>query len=205
MQEEKRTLFCLNKEDYIKVVSRIIKEQLEAIGEDPERDGLKETPLRVAKLFRESLRGYCVEDKPKITVFPNKENYSEMVFDEGYFYSFCEHHLIPFFGKAFIAYIPDKKIVGISKLSRILDHFAAKLQVQERLTKQIAEFLYKELEPLGVAVTLHARHLCREMRGVKKFNAFMTTTEVLGQFRENQITRSEFMSLVQSRLRNGKD
>lgn len=192
----------MNKEDYIKTVGRIVREQLEAIGENPERDGLKETPLRVAKLYRESLRGYCVEDKPKITVFPNEENYDEMVFDEGYFYSYCEHHMIPFFGKAFIAYIPDKKIVGISKLSRILDHFAARLQVQERLTKQVAGFLQEELEPKGVAVLLHARHLCREMRGVKKFKALMTTTEVSGAFKTNPLTRQEFMNLVQSRLKD---
>jgi GTP cyclohydrolase I len=200
MQKQKSTLFCLNKDDYIRTVSKIVRDQIEAIGEDPEREGLKETPLRVAKLLRESLKGYCAEEEPKITTFSNKENYDEMVFDEGYFYSYCEHHMIPFFGKAFIAYIPDKNIIGISKLSRIVDHFAARLQIQERLTKQIAEFLQKRLEPKGVAVVLHARHLCREMRGVKKFNSKMTTTEVLGLFRENPATRQEFLDLVHSRL-----
>jgi len=200
MQNQKSTLFCLNKEDYIKTVSKIVRDLLEAIGEDPEREGLKETPLRVAKLLRESLKGYCAEEEPKITTFSNKENYDEMVFDESYFYSYCEHHMVPFFGKAFIAYIPDKKIIGISKLSRIIDHFAARLQIQERLTKQIAEFLQKNLEPKGVAVVLHARHLCREMRGVKKFDSKMTTAEVLGMFRTNQATRQEFMNLVQNRL-----
>ncbi|MBI2583521.1 MAG: GTP cyclohydrolase I FolE [Candidatus Aenigmarchaeota archaeon] len=194
------SLFCLNREDYIKTVSRIVREQIEAVGEDPDREGLRDTPERVAKLLRESLRGYCAEEEPKVTMFENRENYDEMIFDEGYFYSYCEHHMVPFFGKAFVAYIPDRKIIGISKLSRIVDHFAARLQIQERLTKQIAEFLQEKLEPKGVAVTLHARHLCREMRGVKKYNSKMTTTEVLSAFRTNPLTRQEFMNLVQNRL-----
>lgn len=112
--------------------------------------------------------------------------------------------MIPFFGKVFVAYIPDEKIIGISKLARVVDHFAARLQVQERLTKQIAEYLNEVLKPKGVAVLMNARHLCREMRGIKKLNAMMTTTELLGSFKEDQKTRSEFVWLVQNRLSNGK-
>ena len=197
--------FCKeNKDEYIEEVSKIIKDLLIAIGEDQNREGLKDTPQRVAKMYREILKGYCEEGKPKITIFNNDENYNEMIIDEGYFYSLCEHHMVPFFGKVFVAYIPDKKIIGISKLARVVDHFAARLQVQERLTKQIAEYLQEVLQPKGVAVVMSARHLCREMRGIKKLNALMTTTELLGSFKEDQKTRAEFMGLVQSRLSNEK-
>ena len=193
--------FCTNKEDYHKEVSGLIKGLLVAVGEDPEREGLKETPDRVARMFRETLRGYCDEDMPKITIFENEEHYDQIILDEGYFYSRCEHHLVPFFGQAFIAYIPDKKLIGISKLARVLDFYAARLQVQERLTQQVAQFLQETLEPKGVAVVLHARHLCREMRGVKKHDAFMTTSEMLGSFRTNPQTREEFMGLVHNRMK----
>jgi len=192
--------FCRNEDEYVEEVKKIVKDLLISVGEDVNREGLKDTPRRVAKMYRETLKGYCEEEKPKITVFENDENYNEMVFDEGYFYSFCEHHMVPFFGKAFIAYIPGKKIIGISKLARILDHYASRLQVQERLTQQVAQFLQDVLEPKGVAVVLHARHLCREMRGIRKFKSIMTTSELLGQFQENPQTRAEFMALVQSRL-----
>jgi len=200
--ESKNTLFCLKKEDYIKTVEKLIKELLEAVGENPEREGLKDTPLRVAKMYRETLKGYCEEEKPKITVFNNEEKYTEMIIDEGYFYSMCEHHMVPFFGKVYIAYIPDKKIIGISKLARVVDHYAARLQVQERLTQQIAAYLEEVLEPKGVAVVMHARHLCREMRGIKKLNAHMTTSELLGAFKEDVKTRSEFLGLVHGKLKD---
>jgi GTP cyclohydrolase I len=199
---ENKKNFCRNKEEYIDAVKKIIKELLIVVGEDPEREGLQETPLRVAKMYRETLKGYCDDEKPKITFFDNMENYNEMIMDEGYFYSFCEHHTVPFFGKVFVAYIPDKKIVGISKLARVVDHFAARLQVQERLTQQIAAFLNEELKPKGVAVLMNARHLCREMRGIKKYNALMTTTELTGAFKDDARTRAEFMNLVQGRLNN---
>ena len=193
---------CRN-EDYLTEVSLLIKNLLVAVGEDPTREGLQETPLRVAKMYREVLGGYCRQSEPKITVFENKEGYDEMIIDEGYFYSLCEHHMVPFFGKAFIAYIPQKKIIGISKLARVLDFYATRLQVQERLTQQVAAFLMKVLAPRGVAVVLSARHLCREMRGVKKFGALMTTSELLGQFRDNAQTRQEFMTLIQTKLKQG--
>ena len=191
--------FCKNKEEYVSEVGKIVNNLLIAIGEDIKREGLKDTPKRVAKMYREILKGYCEEEKPKITVFSNDENYNEMIIDEGYMYSLCEHHMLPFFGKVFVAYIPDKKIIGISKLARIVDHFAAKLQVQERLTKQIAEYLNEVLQPKGVAVLMSCRHLCRELRGIKKLNAIMTTTELLGCFKEDSKTRAEFMGLVRSR------
>jgi GTP cyclohydrolase I len=200
--ESKNRLFCLKKEDYLKTVEQLIKSLLEAVGEDPKREGLKDTPLRVAKMYRETLKGYCEEEKPKITVFNNNEGYTEMIIDEGYFYSMCEHHMVPFFGKVYIAYIPDKKIIGISKLARVVDHYAARLQVQERLTQQVATYLQEVLQPRGVAVVMHARHLCREMRGIKKLNAHMTTSELLGTFKSNIKTRSEFLGLVQSRLKD---
>lgn len=198
--DERKTNFCKNPEEYIDKVQKVIKELIETVGEDSSREGLQDTPKRVAKMYRETLKGYCEEEKPKITVFDNEENYNEMVLDEGYFYSFCEHHMIPFFGKAFIAYIPNKKIIGISKLGRILDHYSSRLQVQERLTQQVAGYLQEIMEPRGVAVVLHARHLCREMRGVKKFKSIMTTSELLGNFKTDPQTRAEFMSFVQSRL-----
>lgn len=182
-------------------VSGLIHTLLETVGENPDREGLIETPRRVAKMYQEIFRGYDAAQAPNMTVFANDEGYNQMVLDEGYFYSLCEHHMVPFFGQAFVAYIPEKKIVGISKLGRIVDHYAARLQVQERLTNQIATFLQETLEPKGVGVVLHARHLCREMRGVKKQGAYMTTSAVLGEFHDDAETRAEFMSLVQSRLK----
>lgn len=199
--EEEKVAFCSHHQDeYLQKVAKIVKDLLKATGENPEREGLQDTPLRVARMYRELFKGYCDKEQPKITVFNNEEGYNEMIIDEGYFYSFCEHHMIPFFGQAFIAYIPDKKIIGISKLARILDHYASRLQVQERLTKEVADFLNKALKPKGVAVLLQARHLCREMRGIKKLNALMTTTEVIGAFKNDHKTREEFLGLVRGRL-----
>ncbi|MEK6922496.1 MAG: GTP cyclohydrolase I FolE [Nanoarchaeota archaeon] len=201
--EEKRARFCkADKGEYIEEVSSIVKNLLISVGEDPEREGLKDTPKGVAKTYREIFKGYCDEELPNVTVFNNDENYNEMILDEGYYYSFCEHHIVPFFGKVFIAYIPDKKLIGISKLARVVDHFAARLQVQERLTKQIAEFLNEVLKPKGVAVLMQGRHLCRELRGVKKLNAIVTTTELIGAFKEDAKTRAEFMGLVRRGLNN---
>lgn len=201
----KNARFCkADKEEYIKEVAGLIKELLTSVGEDPGRDGLKETPERVAKMYRETLKGYCEEEKPKITLFSNDGKYGGMVMDEGYFYSFCEHHMVPFFGRVFIAYIPDKKIIGISKLSRVVDHYAARLQVQEKLTQQIADYLNEVLQPKGVAVTMSARHLCREMRGIKKRNAVMTTTALVGAFRDDAKTRTEFLDVLKIRSHAGE-
>lgn len=181
-------------------IKKHIRAVLEEIGEDPQREGLQETPGRVARMYEETMRGYDESRKPELTVFENTNGYDEIILDEHYFYSQCEHHLVPFFGAAFVAYIPDEKIIGISKLARIVDHYAAKLQVQERLTEEVAQFLEETLQPKGVGVVLHARHLCREMRGVKKHGALMTTSSMRGCFREDAQTRAELMSLIQERL-----
>lgn len=165
---------------------------LSAIGEDIEREGLVDTPKRYTKFLREFL------DKKEfnITTFAN-EGYDEMVIQTDIpFYSMCEHHMVPFFGKATIAYVPDERIVGLSKLSRILTHFSKNLQNQERITKQVAEFLDENLKPKGVAVSLTARHMCMEMRGVEKVGASTTTTHVSGTFRDNANTKNEFLSYL---------
>ncbi len=194
-----KSLFCKNDpEGYKDNVKKIVVQLLEAVGEDPKRDGLRDTPDRVARMYRETLSGYCEE--PKITVFPNDEGYNEMILDESYFFSYCEHHMVPFFGKAFIAYIPGDKLIGLSKLTRVLTFFSRRLQVQERLTKQVADYLTDKIKPKGVAVVLHGRHLCREMRGVEKHGAVMTTSQLSGAFADDVKTRQEFMSFIQARL-----
>lgn len=176
-----------------------IREFLTHIGENPDREGLKDTPKRIFKMWKEIYRGYDEEQKPKITVFDNGKDgitYDQMIIDTGYFYSQCEHHGVPFFGKYYFAYIPDKKILGLSKVARIVDYYSAKLQIQERLGKEIVEEFEKVLEPKGIAIILEARHLCKEMRGVKKINGQMTTSYLTGVFRNNDITRGEFLNLI---------
>ncbi len=175
-----------------------IRQLLEWIGEDPNREGLRETPLRVVNMFTEIFKGYKDEDSLKITTFPNNDdgiNYDQMITDKGYFYSFCEHHCVPFFGEYYIGYIPDKKVIGLSKIARIVDYYGSRLQVQERLTQQILSKLEKELEPKGVIVILKARHLCREMRGIKKQEAMMGTSAISGVFNQPE-TRQEFLNLI---------
>ncbi len=180
----------------------VIIEQLKAIGENPEREGLKDTPLRVLKMWGELYRGYDLEQKPKVTVFNNNTdglNYDQMIHDTGYFYSQCEHHMVPFFGTYHFAYIPNKKVLGLSKVARIVDYYAAKLQVQERLGKEILDELEKELKPQAIGLVLKARHLCKEMRGVKKINGEMITSDLRGKFRSEPETRAEFISFVNSK------
>ncbi|HSW78118.1 MAG TPA: GTP cyclohydrolase I FolE [Candidatus Chromulinivoraceae bacterium] len=165
---------------------------LTAIGEDIEREGLVDTPKRYTKFLREFLE----KKEFNVTTFEN-EGYDEMIIQTGIpFYSMCEHHMVPFFGEATIAYIPDEKIVGLSKLSRILTHFSKNLQNQERITKQVAEFLDERLQPKGVAVSLTARHMCMEMRGVEKVGIYTTTSHVSGTFRNNMRTKNEFLSYL---------
>lgn len=179
----------------------LVKEMIEAIGDDPTRKGLQDTPARVSKMWKEMFVGYDKSKKPKITVFPNGQDglkYDEMIIDTGYFYSQCEHHLVPFFGEYYFAYIPNKKIMGLSKVARIVDYFAAKLQVQERLTKEIVDEIEKELKPKGIALVLKGRHLCKEMRGVKKVNGQMTTSDLRGVFRTKSEVRAEFMNLIKN-------
>ena len=174
---------------------------LELIGENPDREGLLRTPQRVARAWQFLTKGYR-EDVTKVlngAVFTEK--YDEMVIVKDIdFFSICEHHMLPFYCKAHIAYIPNGKIVGLSKLPRLVEVFSRRLQVQERLTQQIAETLFETLDPDGVAVVIAARHLCMMMRGVEKQNSLATTSAMLGSFREDERTRNEFLKLIDSKL-----
>ncbi|MEO8601596.1 MAG: GTP cyclohydrolase I FolE [bacterium] len=174
---------------------------LAELGEDPQREGLLKTPDRVSRALRFLTKGYAEDPKSVINGALFTEDYSEMIVlkDVDYF-SMCEHHMLPFFGKAHIAYLPTSKIVGISKLARLVEVYARRLQVQERMTAQIANTLMEELEPQGVGVVLQAEHLCMRMRGVEKQNSVVVTSTMLGAFRSNQETRQEFMSLVANGL-----
>jgi len=170
---------------------------LTEIGEDAEREGLAKTPERVARSLRFLTRGYEQDPKSVINGALFTEDYSEMiVLKDLDFFSLCEHHVLPFFGKAHVAYIPTHKIVGISKLARLVEVYARRLQVQERMTAQIANILMEELEPQGVGVVLQAEHLCMRMRGVEKQNSIVVTSTMLGSFRSHHETRQEFMSLA---------
>ncbi|MEA2679868.1 MAG: cyclohydrolase [Candidatus Binataceae bacterium] len=183
-------------------VEEAVRVILRHCGEDPEREGLARTPTRVAKAFAFLTRGYGEDPKVAINgALFTEEDYQEMILCKNLdFYSLCEHHLLPFFGKAHVAYLPNRRIVGLSKIARMVEIFARRLQVQERLTTQIAHTIMSEIEPLGVAVVLEAEHLCMRMRGVEKQNSYVTTSAMLGVFRTNQETRQEFMNL----LRNAK-
>jgi GTP cyclohydrolase I len=183
-------------------VEEAIRVLLRHCGEDPLREGLARTPLRVAKALEFLTRGY--HEDPKVAIngaLFTEEEYQEMILCKNLdFYSLCEHHLLPFFGKAHVAYLPNRRIVGLSKIARMVEIFARRLQVQERMTTQIAHTIMDEIEPLGVAVVLEAEHLCMRMRGVEKQNSYVTTSAMLGVFRTHQGTRQEFMNL----LRNAK-
>ncbi len=176
---------------------------LEGLGENPDRDGLERTPHRVARSFRFLTKGYA-EDP--ITILNNAlfdVTYDEMVLVKDIdFFSLCEHHLLPFFGRAHVAYIPNGKVVGLSKIPRLVEMFARRLQVQERLTMQIAETIEKVLSPKGVAVVVESVHLCMMMRGVEQQNAFAITSSLKGSFQADSKTRSEFMELIRHRKAN---
>jgi GTP cyclohydrolase I len=177
-----------------------IRQILKAIGEDPDREGLLRTPQRVAHALSYLTRGYAMDPGKVINDALFTEDYEEMIVQKDIdFYSLCEHHLLPFFGKAHVAYIPHHKIVGISKLARLVDVYAFRLQVQERLTNQIATTIMDKLDALGVAVVLEAEHLCMRMRGVEKQNSFVITSSLLGAFRTRQDTRAEFMNLIRQK------
>ncbi|MBC8098710.1 MAG: GTP cyclohydrolase I FolE [Armatimonadetes bacterium] len=170
---------------------------LHAIGEDPDRDGLKRTPERVAKAYEELLSGYRIDPVKLINGAIFDVEYDEMVVVRAIDYaSLCEHHMLPFLGKAHVAYIPNKKVIGLSKIPRIVDMFARRLQVQERMTRQIADFINEVLEPQGVAVVLDGVHMCSMIRGVKKHDSGMTTSAMIGEFRRNPATRAEFMEHI---------
>ncbi|HOW59888.1 MAG TPA: GTP cyclohydrolase I FolE [Candidatus Omnitrophota bacterium] len=175
----------------------LVKEMLGLLGENPSREGLQRTPLRVAKSLQYLTQGYKVDVKEILSHAVFKEPYDEMVIVKDIeIFSLCEHHMLPFYGKAHVAYIPNGKIIGLSKIPRIVEAFSKRLQVQERLTTQIAECFMKALQPKGVAVVIEALHLCMSMRGVKKADAYTITSSMLGAFRKDPRSRSEFLSLI---------
>ena len=177
-----------------------VRDILEAIGEDVEREGLVRTPNRVARMYEELTAGYHVDPVHLINDAIFDVNYDQMVIVRDIdFYSMCEHHMLPFLGQAHVAYIPDGKVIGLSKIPRIVEMFARRLQVQERMTQQIAEFLDETLHPLGVAVVAEGLHMCAAMRGVKKANARMVTSAMLGTFKEISTTRNEFFDHIERR------
>src|SRR5437870_6438844 len=170
---------------------------LRALDPEPEREGLGRSPARVARALEFLTRGYDVDPKQVVNGALFDEEHSEMiVLKDIDFYSLCEHHVLPFFGKAHVAYLPNRRIVGISKLARLVEVYARRLQVQERMTSQIATTIAEQLDPLGVGVVLEAEHLCMRMRGVEKQNSVVVTSAMLGVFREHQTTREEFMTLI---------
>jgi GTP cyclohydrolase I len=178
-------------------VQQAVRQLLEAVGEDPQRGGLCDTPERVARMYTELLEGYWMDPEELVNGALFDESYDEMVVVRDIeFYSLCEHHMLPFLGRAHVAYFPHGRVLGLSKIPRIVDMFARRLQVQERLTRQIAEFIDQLLHPYGVAVVVEGLHLCATMRGVKKHDARMTTSAMYGAFRKNPATRQEFLENI---------
>jgi GTP cyclohydrolase I len=187
-------------EKTLELVSGKYAEILTALGEDVKRNGLERTPLRVAKAMQFLTSGYQMDAGEILKAALFDENHNQMVIVKDIeLYSLCEHHMLPFYGRAHIAYIPNGKIVGLSKLARVVDVFARRLQVQERLTIQVRDALHDALNPLGVAVVIEAKHLCMMMRGVSKQNSVTTTSAFTGEF-EKQPTRSEFINLISAKL-----
>jgi len=178
----------------------LIRQLLAEVGEDPSRDGLLDTPKRVEKAYRFLTSGYEADIDQVLNGALFSVDYSEMVIVKDIdFYSLCEHHLLPFFGKCHVAYIPSDRVIGLSKIPRLVDVFSRRLQVQERLTNQIAETIQDKIAPLGVAVVVEATHLCMSMRGVQKQNSFAVTSAMLGAFRSASRTRMEFLELIKLR------
>jgi GTP cyclohydrolase I len=180
-----------------KSIEQAVQTMLIAFGEDPAREGLARTPQRVARMYAELLAGYRTDPQSVVNGAIFNVQYDEMVIVRDIeFYSLCEHHMLPFIGRAHVAYIPNGKVLGLSKIPRIVDMYARRLQVQERMTRQIADFLRDLLKPQGVAVVVEAMHLCSMMRGVKKHDARMTTSAMHGAFRSNLATRQEFLDNI---------
>jgi GTP cyclohydrolase I len=178
-------------------IQKAVLQILNAVGEDPQREGLQYTPRRVARMYDELLSGYRADPQKIVNGALFEIKYDEMVVVRDIeFYSLCEHHILPFMGRVHVAYIPDGKVLGLSKIPRIVDMYARRLQVQERLTRQIADFISDLLKPQGVAVVVEALHLCSMMRGVKKQDARMTTSAMHGAFRANLATRQEFLDNI---------
>ena len=180
-----------------KSIQSAISQVLAAVGENPDREGLKNTPMRVARMLAELLAGYSTDPVALVNGAVFEVSYDEMVIVRDIeFYSMCEHHLLPFMGRVHAAYIPSGKVIGLSKIPRIVDMYARRLQVQERMTRQIADFIMEILKPQGVAVVVEGLHLCTMMRGVKKHDARMTTSAMHGAFRSNFATRQEFLDNI---------
>jgi len=181
-------------------IADLMRRMLQLIGEDPSRDGLRHTPERFEKALRFLTSGYQQDPEKLLNGAMFSVCYDQMVLVKDIeIYSLCEHHMLPFFGKCHVAYIPDKKVVGLSKIPRLVNMFARRLQIQERLTNQIASAIQQKIAPLGVGVVVEARHLCMVMRGVEKQNSQTVTSAMLGAFRENVQTREEFLSLIRDK------
>jgi GTP cyclohydrolase I len=179
------------------IIRQNVESILRAVGENPERDGLKKTPDRVARMYDELLAGYRTDPVALVNDALFEVEYDEMVVVRDIeFYSLCEHHMLPFLGRAHVAYIPRGRVIGLSKIPRVVDMFARRLQVQERMTRQVADFLQEVLHPRGVAVVVEAIHMCSMIRGVKKHDSRMTTSSMLGAFRNNMATRMEFLDNI---------
>jgi GTP cyclohydrolase I len=178
-------------------ITNSVSQILQAIGEDPAREGLVRTPERVARAYQEILAGYQTDPVQLVNGALFNVDYDEMVIVKDIeYYSLCEHHMLPFFGKAHVAYVPKGRVIGLSKIPRIVDMFAHRLQVQERMTQQIAEFIQEVINPWGVGVVIEGQHLCMMMRGIKKEQAKMTTSAMLGGFRKRLETRMEFLNRI---------
>jgi GTP cyclohydrolase I len=187
----------INNEIDVDEVQDAIEKMLIAFGEDPQREGLRRTPGRVAKMYQELIAGYRLDPIAMVNDALFEVTYDEMVIVRDIeFYSLCEHHMLPFLGRAHVAYLPYGRVIGLSKIPRIVDMFARRLQVQERMTRQIADFLHELLHPKGVAVVVEGLHLCSMMRGVKKHDARMTTSAMHGAFRKSMATRQEFLDNI---------
>ena len=186
---------ALSSGDADEPVEAAVRQILVEMGEDPDREGLVGTPSRVRRMYRELTAGYWVDPERLVNNAIFDVDYSEMVVVKDIpFYSLCEHHMLPFFGQASVAYIPAGRVIGLSKIPRVVEMYSRRLQVQERMTKQIADFLMERLQPKGVGVVIEASHLCAVMRGVRKPGTIMTTSHVLGLFRTSDRTRAEFFS-----------
>jgi GTP cyclohydrolase IA len=182
----------------------LVREMIVRLGEDPNREGLARTPERVKKAMEYLTRGYKDDPDALLKGALFTVNYDEMVIVKDIeMFSLCEHHLLPFFGKVHVAYIPNGKVIGLSKIPRLIEIFSRRLQIQERMTTQIAETIQKAIQPQGVGVVIEARHLCMMMRGVEKQHSSAVTSSMLGCFREEQETRTEFLSLIRNKSANG--
>ncbi len=197
MNKREEELLLSESEQSQETIADLVRRILMLLGEDPQRDGLRLTPQRVEKALRFLTAGYQQDPEKMLNGAVFKVCYDEMVVVKDIeIYSLCEHHLLPFFGKCHVAYIPREKVVGLSKIARLVNLYARRLQIQERLTQQIAHSIQDRLDPIGVGVVIEARHLCMVMRGVEKQHSQAVTSAMLGAFRDNQQTRTEFLSLI---------